>query len=408
MNTDIEDLVRSTLHEHASVIDTGPRWDGARPQRARHWPIIAAAAAVVLAVAGGAAWRIGTSNPDLSGGRLATSCNATLPPAWRTALDGPAFSIGGYTPPVIGVLSDGSAVATPVGGRYGDDVVLIDTSGKVIPIYQLPRGGLGLNTEVSGHTVVLNISTAPKGSHTISTRPTDIVDIDTRTRRVTHLLRHVPPGLRARPAHGRTGAATNDAVLQDGVAYWTAAGRDLHHGLVVGYDLRTHRYRKVGTYSGAAYLDHDARGVFWGGGAIPAPHLPPQVASLADRTNPRNFLHTDVVTDGTHYAWSQGQTVHWAGPDGEHADYRVPEIDHGGSGGVVYSVAGPFVLMYTAADAATFHVLDTATGALADTGIEPAGPVAGLGSTLYLDRSVKPGLDETIPVDTAKLPGLTC
>ena len=417
MSDDLEQLVRSTLHERAAEVDSGPQW-AAASRATRRWPVVTVAAAAVVLIAGaGAVWRAERSTRDLAGGRYPATCAAALPPAWLKALNARPISVDGSPAEVDGVTSDGSAIAQTLRGRYAEQLLLVSPTGAVTPLYSLPEGGSGLETDVGGSSVVLSISASRKVDATTNfiSGVTSIVAINTRTHHISRLLHTAPTALRpsardARSARNQVG----NAVVQGQWVYWTVPkGKpSAAKGVVVGYDFATHHYRRVGTYHHGGGVTRDARGVWWPGGSIAASHVPSGVAPLHPETTFRRVFQHSVDTDGKDFAWAQTaeRIVHWAGPDSRSAGFEVEQMDSDDDPGFqpIVGVAGHVVLMFTTDQSATYHLLDTRTGALADTDIGPGGSAFAVGSTLYLTRPLSGAGQGTVVIDTAKLPELHC
>lgn len=405
---ELEALVRDTMRAVTeTVTDTRVGHDlTGRP--ARRWLPAVAAAVLVLALGGGTAlWQLNGSDdhhagtpaqPAPSVAASVSSCPATLPAAWRTALTGRPVTAPGGTDHLVpaAVTSDARTIVTWThSGRSWTGV--IPAGGKTVrPLYEVPADRNVASIDVDAHTLVLGEIDHARASY--GGPITAVVTVDLGTGRAATILT---------PGPGRTLAGTTSTAVfvQDGVVYWSLVRTGSRTGTVQAYDVRTGATRVVGHTTGQdPTLDRDVRGVTWNGGRVANPQGSPASAAAADR----------VVGDGT-VAWQpdarmvrgvlhNGQRVRWA--DGQVT--RTVTV-RGLTDPDLALVSGPFVLLGAPSsrpladgDPATMQLLDVRTGALAPILVPYGAQVAAAGHWVFTART------GVLLVDTRRLPGLHC
>lgn len=411
MTTDLEDLVRDTLSGRAVTVTDGPTWvETPARRRVNQWVVAAAAAAVVVAAGTAvvAAQVLARRDVESAAGSAHPTCTAALPPAWKHALAGPAWTVGGLDAWPDAVAKDGTVIAAAVdssGASYRTSLVTPD--GHATALLTVPRHHLGgpWTADTDGRYAVFNFAPDERVGDSEDRPMNDVVIVDPHTGRRRHLLRDAPV-----PAGFVV--AYRGAVIQSGIVYWgmEQPGDQPGRGIVLAYDVASRRYRVLAHLRESAAVLRDPRGVHWADGLVPATGVPTSVpvapASLEWRQR--------VLSDGTSYAWAgrtdapDAQVVYWARGAVQH-HWRVVSSRRLGAFDAM-SVSGPFIFGVHSNAGSNMYVLDTRTGAIAALAKQRyIYQATAAGSRVYLDMDAShPGRVPTVPIDTSKLPELRC
>ena len=403
--SDLEALLRDTLHGRAATVIDAPPLLGAPDRHGRsRWLLVAATVAAVLVAGGGiAVWGLGRgTSSQHSGGGYARTCSATLPAAWKKASAAPEVTVEGHYASVVAVTSYGDVVTWMTGRLHQvAHVGLRKNTGTTRTLFAGAPDD-SISTSVDGPDLVLSV--APTGSgQSLGPNVQDVVAIDLRTSTVRHLL----------PAAGMpAGDVVGDraAVVLDGLVYWTAVPRGAQaksgSGTVLAYDLTRHRASVVARHASLQSTEDERRGVFWTGGGVVARGVPAAVPG------PRAKGVTAVVSDGTNFAWlgaGNPRVLGWADAAGDERRWSLDTVDGPGVEFQPIAVSGPFVFLEPMGSGDPHaYVLDTRTGATADSGIMASGGTAHGTSVAMITRHDDNGALGTVLVDTAHLPTLTC
>jgi hypothetical protein len=350
--------------------------------RPRHRFVAAAAAAVVtVGVAAGAMTIYSATDRGPSAGSATNACVTSLPAAWHQAFRDEVEVPGSDAQP-LAVSGAGALVTawTDSDGNLG--------FGRVQPGLPLaPVGTIHTPTGTKIGTVASDgkdaVASFYRGART---RAVDLIDL--KTGDVTPLLRHAPL---AHHAHAFGGAWL---TIQHRTVYWPAShAGSASPNVLVGYDIATRSYRHVQKPGPAVF--YSPLGISWAGGNLASRALPPTHPAVGD---PLAWSY-----------YSDSSTVHWSDLEG-HSRSVSQDLSHFLS---VDAVAGPYVFLDRGegddADAMSGNVqiLDTRTGAIADTHMQAAWyPVASRGGLLAFATG-DPGSTFHL-VDTEKLPQLRC
>ncbi len=402
--SDIEQLLRDTLHGRAATIFDGPELLTAAPHHAARsrWLLVAAAVAAVLVAAGGVAvWGLGRGTSEQSGGGYARTCPATLPAAWKAAFTATPITVDGRGTSVRKLTAYGDLLSW-LDSAGSQHLGIRSATGRVHSLDDVMRGRTLSGNSVDGRTLVLSI--APKATKRIPDGMVDdIVAVDLRTFAVRDVLT---------AAHQPVGYVVADkaAVVQDGVVYWVSVrGTEdpssvSGQGTVLAFSLRTGRTRTVG-HAPALLTYDDPRGVFWAGGGVPRRHVPSAVPPAQDAQGRSSI----AVSDGRDFAWlrtARSHLVGWADAAGDERSWQLPRSD---DDIIPVAVSGPFVFLALGTVRPDLFVLDTRSGAVVDSGWETFMVATGTGSRVVFGaRANTHGPLSNVALDTEHLPELHC
>lgn len=432
--TDLEQLIRETLHDRAETVTSGPSWtpaDAAAPAGAeildlippreprprRSWRGPAALLAAAAVVGGVVAAVVVTTRHGASHDRAAHSslahrlapvdraaCRATLPPAWRAAARAASTPLPGVQNPMLwGTTADGTAVLQYSDLGDSQPHSITDRIGIVSPgssaLHELARittrtRGLGLDVDVDQNLVVVSVDEGINRTE----RWTRILAIDTTTGLMTTIA-DVPASAR--------GQLTGAAFALDGNVYWhTKTGKGADSERIHVENLATGA-RSIAA-RGVFDLERSAAGVSWSltPWRMDRPaSLPPAVAAHVNELSYDSF-----VTDGSSYAWvsSDGALEWWSAAVGHVV--RVPHLLARpfsiSEPGMVWAVAGPLVV-YEPPHTGGERILDTRTGATVPISSEVT--LRGHRGTLVGDPIGSDAIgDSLMRLDTSRLSELHC
>jgi hypothetical protein len=376
---------------------------GARRRPHRRTAGLAVAAAVLAAaVSVSVASLRGTSEARNQAGsaNAIPVCMSRLPSSWGTALRAHPIRVAGQNLSIVAVDGQGDVIVqwTVAGrslriGRVTGDAV------EQIARVALRADQAVARVAVDAHSVVVELMPRPEdGAQRVNVE--DIVLIDRHTGRVTHLLPSapIPPGYVSAAGPGSW------AVLQDGVYYWLEGpDQDNAPQTLLSYDTATKAYAARATQQAAVYWS--PLGISWDGGSIPAGGLPPVL--------PPTEQHKQTLAyDGASVAWStydRPSLVHWSDRTG-HTRVLEQKVM---SQLAIEAVSGPYILLTSGEGDdhdkvnGNVQILDTRTGALADTGINGSLEPGPSGPGVLAFWPVPPSATAQL-LYTRGLPGLTC
>ena len=407
MSHDLEQLLRDTLQGRAATVTDAPtvpapdgRSDGSRRS---HWLLVAATVALILVVgAGVAVWGLGHGgSAEKSGGGYARSCRAALPPAWRTALTAAPTAVQGRPTTVLELTRYGDVVDW-LDANGAEHLGLRSSSGQLRSLDDVLRGRRLSGTGVDGRTLLLSI--APAVTRAV---PDPLVDdleaVDLSDLEARDVL--AAPGV---PLD--TVVADKAAAIVGGTVYWVAVPRGTQDpstaGRVLALHLATGRVEVAGQATNLLSGPDEPRGVLWDGGTVRRPGVPASVPALRDNG------YDPVVSNGPDFAWLRSDAdVHligWADTAGAERRWEVSTIGRDVRADPI-AVSGPFVLLgpQGVGDGHLF-VLDTRTGAVADSGLQSFGATAHGTRVAVVTRANDRTPSRTTVLDTAHLPGLHC
>jgi len=326
--------------------------------------VLATAAAVAVGASAAVASYLWTENDNRvspAGSRTAV-CVAPLPPQWRQALPAHQIRVDGQAVLPVQVDADGRVtVDWVVDGVEQVGQVGRDDSVSKIAQLPIPTGHGVMSVSVDSRSVVIVLFRLPTGSSGGSPSDTDdAVVIDRHTGAVTHLLAGAPV-----PSGYAFGGHWGNLV--DGIYYWAEVpvrGDGRLNDLLMSYDPTDHSYA---VKARGDSLNSNPLGYFWDGGSFPLMDVPPVHPVVTD-------VAQTMATDGKSLSWStydDPSTVFWSDVSGASRAFSQ-NLMHQVS---IDGVSGPYVfLSYGEGDDAdkvsgSEHVLDTRTGALADTGV---------------------------------------
>jgi hypothetical protein len=359
----------------------------APPQRRRArtiLPILAGAAAVatalgVISVGGGGSARQGP------GGAATPVCVTALPPAWQAALSARTVTVDGTGATGEAVGTDGTVVLSWLGtdGMWRVGTVAPGAT-NVHQVYRQPTPGRVWGFAADSHFAVVTVGRS-KG------RVDEFVLVDLATGDTTNPLADAPPGA--------TPSDPKEPTLQDGTLYWL--GDAEHADTLYSYDISARSYDS--TQIDLADFHWTPLGFVWSDGSIPAAGLPSIRPPLSDRG-------ISVAHDGSTLAWSyydDAATVHWSEQSGTTRDLDQHVMQFL----TVDAVAGPYVFLNSGEGSDTdqvtgdVQILDTRTGAMADTGLRYWEADHSADGVVTLS----PRIGDTVRIlDTNNLPGLHC
>jgi hypothetical protein len=278
-----------------------------------------------------------------------TSCAASMPPAWKTAIAAATTSFGNRQVRVVGVTDDGTLIGTfyPRTARPGrialsvGSISLERSSTHTLGTFVMRGNSLSSDVEVEGTTVLITLQSGSQ-----PTGPAEIVTIDTRSgaKRVAARL-------------GGSGQLFDGAYLFRGAVYWAShRSRPNPRSYVHEYDPATGADPIV--YEGATGesrgLQNSAAGVWWAGSSV-VPDRPAGLPGPVLGTATDDTALASLVTDGTAYAWDANGAIDWWSPGERTVRIRLRKA-------VLQEVAGPLVFYYSE-NSSTLHAIDTRTGA---------------------------------------------
>jgi hypothetical protein len=322
-----------------------------------------------------------------------------LPPAWRQALTGPRFTVGGVNAWPGAIAKDGTMIAESKDADGAHRTTLIARDGKRTLLLRLPRSAHRTvsGDDTDGRYALLNVNPGDDPEH-----PTDeILLVDPRTGTRRNLLAKAP-------APAGYVVAWRGAVLQAGVVYWgmTEPGEHPRHGIVLAYDVARRHYRVLARLAAMPLVQRDPRGVHWQGGLLAAAGVPSDVPAAPLSTDWRQ----NVVSDGTAFAWpgrtdaADAHVVYWL--QGSRRHHWLVRAHGHHDPFMVTAVAGPFV--FGRFSSGPVYVVDVRTGALASlSSLAEFGPTVG-GHTAYFSSYGADHRAATVRIDTSGLPELRC
>lgn len=345
-----------------------------------------AAISVGLLAVGATVLRSATAPDSTAGGGIA-ACIAPLPGAWRAALDSaPVRAPGGATLDPAGITPSGNVLAS-WSTRASVHLDVVSRAGRVTELYRHRLVPHELVTQVRTDATYAVVGTS------IGHHGNRIVLVDLATGKTRQLLAHAPLAHSAQIGPGAW------IVVMNGSVYWPAAGRTWS---VIGYDIATHRYTSRRTPDEAVYATPD--GISWSTGSIARAGLPPVHPAIGD-------AKLTLATDGQHLAWSEyadPSHVSWSEQSGASRSV-VQHVMHFLSVG---AVSGPYVFLTSGEGDDSdkvdgdLQVLDTRTGALADTGLQSWDQGVARNGLLALTAN-DPKKSMKV-LDTSNLPRITC
>ena len=428
-DTELEALLRGTLATRALEVTEPARFaPPAGPRRNRNpWlPILAAAAAVLVAVAGVLVGiRLTHDNKVAHHGPspkpvprvLHTVCTTTLPAQWKAALEHSAVDTRGGNAMLLSLDADGSIIASQsisgqrqrvVEFRPGETAQLLYTAPDLqSEIYSAQRIG---NTLV---VALRNPHLAPKGANpkTMPFLMSSLFTIDLAG------PQQQPHDLYAMSANSRT--VTDGSVVYRGKLYWDEHPYNANlegNGVLRSYDPTSGRTATV--HRGAVgYPIAAAQGLLMrvnnnsGDLVVDAAHLPAIVAGSLTQDS-RHYL----FSDGTAYAWLvNDHTIGWWAPGHAAPIYRrlvTSLYVEDGGGGV--TVSGRFLVGLTTDQRQT--LIDPVSGASAVLPVNFAGTYRS--ELAFSQGTVLAGIGflggansargTVLRLDTKGLPPLTC
>jgi len=403
---DLEDLVRNTLAGRAATVTHGPELTAPPAGRRNTRWLVSAAAAAVVAAAGTAfavTHALGRHHDEAAGGSARPTCTTSLPPAWKHALAGPTWTVGGLAAWPAAVAKDGTVIAATKDGRGTYRTTLITPAGRMTPLLALTRSRHHTiaSADTDGRYAVLSLDPGDADPE----HPADeILLVDSRTGDRRNLLSS------SLPVPSDYVVAWRAAVIQAGVVYWgmTEPVDAPAHGIVLAYDIARRRYRVLARLHAQPLVLRDPRGVHWQGGLIAARGVPAVVPVAPLGPDWRQ----SVISDGTTYAW-QGPT---GAPDAQ-VVYSVHRAEQrhwrvAGPRGlgqfIASAVSGPFVFGSFSYGSQIMYVLDLRSGAMASLGARYVNGAVAARSRVFVDFQSKRGTVRSVPIDAPKLPELHC
>lgn len=368
---------------------TGPRAAARGPrQRGRRFLAGAAAAVVTVGVAVGAAALYSPRGHNVSGGSATNVCVTKLPAAWNQALRG-TVPFAGIVPQPLTVTAGGSVIVQWTDTRGDLRVGRFTPSHSIEPLARIPMssGSYTVHSAANDHYAVTPLF---HGRHIVAI---DLVDLSNG--RITPLLPRAPFARHAQVSPGSW------LTIQHGTVYWPAS-RTKHSApnVLISYNIASRSYSARQVAGPAVYLN--PLGIYWQGGHLANGPLPPAHPAFGTRMT--------SASDGTAISWSSDdRTIHWSDLDGATRTLQQHLSHFLGVDGV----AGPYVFFDRGEGDDTdqlngnVHVLDTRTGAIADTHTQAWWTAVSRHGTMVfatmIDKSSKVHV-----VDTTKLPELTC
>lgn len=399
--SDLDQLLRDTLHARAATVTDAPALETDAPQRSdrSRWLLVAASVATVL-LAGAAVGYVARNEHEQTqaGGDAASACAADLPTSWQHAVDAATLTADGAQAYPEEGSTNGSIIVGTYSKALGQNLYLRAKNGGSTKLMNIPFDRISGNTSWDGR--YLAVGSAPKiPADSPDTPVDDIAVVDTVLHRTTHLLAKSPT-----PAGWVVGRGA--VVVRSGIVYWGATPTsESESGIVLSYAMSTHRYRIVARLSVYPAVQPDPRGgVAWPGGRagrIVAPARVPPVIDAAEG------IPAYVVSDGRNWAWTyrthDRATITWAAASGAGRSFVVDPIHDRRFPPSVNATAGPYVFFGLDEYGSVSYVLDTRTGAVAPTG--NAEYLSTLPGRLFEQTSQDGAYHE---VAVARLPELHC
>ncbi len=370
-----------------------------RAHRSRVAPLLAAAAVVVSVSVGLALHNLGTTDNAPGSGNATPACRTPLPTAWRTALHARQLTVDGKWLSADSITSDGLVVAHWYAADGSLHLGTSSDGARIKDLFRLPVAANRFVTRIAADAKTAVIALAPNRPKDSPSSPVDELRlVDLATGRSENILPEAPMPV------GDVVGPGGWAVIQDGVVYWLA-GPDYDNApqMLMSYDIAHRTYAARPT--GEADVYWNPLGISWRDGSVPVHGLPPVLPATGEH-------HMTVAYDGSAVAWSlydDPSTVYWSDSSG----VTRAVSQHLMSQVLVEAVAGPYVLLtYGEGDVkdqvnGDVQVLDTRTGALADTGLNAYEANRSRNGTVTFSPNDAAG-SPLLVLDTGGLPPLTC